>query len=195
MISASSSESTADSQSLLWHMWPFWQLTKTKTKTWGTIEWFSDSVYYSWQIEKFRVKDGQPVSELDSICNSCDVFFFSHHFCFLVDFTLFQPMACHVQVRLAFDLGAAGGLHAFHLHHPCLACLPLLWQPGKVYGQLSGYQKLPILSQKINLCYYPVLINQLVTSGRAKKVGWWLWSWRRDWSKGVAWRTLWDLLW
>ena len=96
LISASSSESTADSQSLRWHLWPFWQLTKTKTKTW---EWFS----------------------------------------FLVDFILFHTMPCHVQVRLAFDLDAVGGLHALYLHHPCLACLPLLCQPGKVYGQLSGY--------------------------------------------------------
>ena len=43
-----------------------------------------------------------------------------------------------LQVCLDVDPGAAGGLHGLHLHHPGLACLPLLWQPRQVHGQLSG---------------------------------------------------------
>ena len=43
-----------------------------------------------------------------------------------------------IQVCLDVDTDSASGLHGVHLHHPDVACLPLLWKPGQVHGQLSG---------------------------------------------------------
>ena len=51
----------------------------------------------------------------------------------------------------------------------------LVWLACPFYGNLArfmGNYQVIKNCQKINLCYYPVLIIQLVTSGRAKKVGW-----------------------
>ena len=55
----------------------------------------------------------------------------------------------------------------------------LVWLACPFYGNLARFmgnyqviRNFQYCSKKINLCYYPVLINQLVTSGRAKKVGW-----------------------
>ena len=100
------------------------------------------------------------------------------------------------QVCLAFDPCSAAGLHGFHLLHPPLACLSLLWQPGKVHGQLSGGDILwaqYLGCTPLDWNFSPPFPNdQCNRSGGAAKGSWR--DWTGDWSKVTARRALWDLL-
>ena len=80
---------------------------------------FSDTVDYSWQIEKLeiRVSDWQSGSDLDSIRNSCDVFYFKKllyildtqisiwkSFCMATSHQIHMPQICHLFSPLNFKI-------------------------------------------------------------------------------------------